>query len=381
MGLSIVSGFLLALSLSQCISAQDNHEWIAPTATDVRSPCPGLNTLANHGYLHRSGKNISIPDMLQAALDGFNVGPDTIIQAAKFGLLSGDDPTTLNLDALQLHNLVEHDASISRNDFAIGDNLHFNETVFSTLANANAGVDFYNATSAGQVMHDRLADSLARNPTTTNTRKEFELRIRESALYLSILGDPVTGVAPKKCVFEIRIPWRWRGPGETGAGCKEKGPKGPPPPPPNNAARPRADWESCPFWKGGARHCGDADRALRWVQRRKRVERLGHFQQWRVGSLVGKPRLYSEVAQPRDDDGINTTGDRLRAESCLRQVGIETVAMGIRVSGGLSFPGRGPGSLLARAREVAKARCGGELRIRNGDDLVRKRRCRRWGAR
>jgi hypothetical protein len=34
--------------------------------------------------------------------DGFNVGPDTIIQAAKFGLLSGDDPTTLNLDALQL---------------------------------------------------------------------------------------------------------------------------------------------------------------------------------------------------------------------------------------------------------------------------------------
>jgi hypothetical protein len=77
--------------------------------------------LANHGYLHRSGKNISIPDMLQAALgtrvsiltnvaafkqfcwaDGFNVGPDTIIQAAKFSLLSGDDPTTLNLDALQL---------------------------------------------------------------------------------------------------------------------------------------------------------------------------------------------------------------------------------------------------------------------------------------
>ncbi|KAJ7350889.1 hypothetical protein DFH08DRAFT_958503 [Mycena albidolilacea] len=109
--------------------------------------------------------------------DGFNVGSDTIIQAAKFGLLSGDDPITLNLDAL--HNLVEHDASISRNDFAIGDNLHFNETVFSTLANANPGVDFYNAMSVGQ---------------------EFELRIRESALYLSILGDPVTGVAPKNFV-------------------------------------------------------------------------------------------------------------------------------------------------------------------------------------
>ncbi|KAJ7350925.1 Peroxidase, family 2-domain-containing protein [Mycena albidolilacea] len=143
--------------------------------------------LANYGYLPQSGKNISIPDMLQVAL-------------AKFGLLSEDNPTALNLDALQPHNLVEHDTSISRNNFAIVDNLHFNETVFSTLANANPGVDFYNATSAGQVMHDRLTDSLAWNPTTTNTRKEFELRIRESALYLSILGDPVTGVAPKNSV-------------------------------------------------------------------------------------------------------------------------------------------------------------------------------------
>ncbi|KAJ6492201.1 Cloroperoxidase, partial [Mycena sanguinolenta] len=181
-------------------SVDSNHQWIAPTATDVRSPCPGLNTLANHGYLPRSGMNLSIPMMLQAALDGFNVGPDAIIQAAKFGLLSGDAPTTLNLDALQLHNLIEHDASISRQDFALGDNLHFNETIFSTLANANPGVDYYNATSAAQVQYDRLAISLATNPNITNTPKEFLLRARESALYLSIMGNPLTGVAPKKFV-------------------------------------------------------------------------------------------------------------------------------------------------------------------------------------
>ncbi|KAJ7493559.1 Cloroperoxidase, partial [Mycena latifolia] len=176
------------------------HKWIAPRATDVRSPCPGLNTLANHGYLPRSGKNITIPMILDAAVDGFNVGPDAILQAAKFGLLSGDDPITMNLDALRLHNLIEHDASISRNDFAVGDNLHFNETVFSTLANANPGVNYYNATSAGLVQRDRLANSVAINPNVTNTLKEFLLRSRESALYLSIMGDPLTAVAPKKFV-------------------------------------------------------------------------------------------------------------------------------------------------------------------------------------
>lgn len=26
-----------------------NHPYIAPGATDLRGPCPGLNTLANHG--------------------------------------------------------------------------------------------------------------------------------------------------------------------------------------------------------------------------------------------------------------------------------------------------------------------------------------------
>ncbi|KAJ7478662.1 Cloroperoxidase, partial [Mycena galericulata] len=177
-----------------------DHQWIAPTAADLRSPCPGLNTLANHGYLPRDGTNITIPMMLQAAIDGFNVGSDAIIQAAKFGLLSGDAPTTLNLNALALHNLIEHDASISRNDFALGDNLHFNETIFSTLVNANPGVDYYNATSAGQVQHDRLAISLATNPNITNTPKEFLLRTRESGLYLSIMGNPMTGVAPKEFV-------------------------------------------------------------------------------------------------------------------------------------------------------------------------------------
>ncbi|KAJ7921464.1 Cloroperoxidase [Mycena leptocephala] len=180
--------------------SNDDHRWIAPKATDVRSPCPGLNTLANHGYLPRHGKNISIPMILKAAMDAFNAAPDGIIQAAKVGLLSGDDPTTMNLDALRLHNLVEHDASISRNDDALGDNLHFNETIFANLANANPGVDYYNATSAAHVQDERLAISLRTNPNVTDTPKEVALRTRESALYLSVMGNALTGIAPKKFV-------------------------------------------------------------------------------------------------------------------------------------------------------------------------------------
>ncbi|KAJ6460551.1 Cloroperoxidase, partial [Mycena sanguinolenta] len=164
------------------------------------SPCPGLNTLANHGYLPRTGKNITIPMILDAASNAYNMDASPILPAAKFGLLSGDELVSLSLDALRLHGLIEHDASISRGNVAFGDNLAFNETLFTVLADANPGVDYYNAMSAGQVMHARLADSVARNPNVTSTPKELILRSGESAFYLSVMGDPLTGVAKKEFV-------------------------------------------------------------------------------------------------------------------------------------------------------------------------------------
>ncbi|KAJ7120741.1 Chloroperoxidase [Mycena crocata] len=192
------------------------HEFIAPKKGDVRGPCPGLNTLANHGYLPRNGKNFTPKQLLDAGIAGFNLDPAPIAVAAKFGILTKEDSATfdtMDLDKLSAHNIIEHDASISRNDFGdgTGDNTHFNETTFSTLANANSGKDTYDPVSAGQVQRDRLAHSLATNPLTLNTQKEFLLRSRESALYLSIFGDPLTGVASKKFVNiffrEERLPY------------------------------------------------------------------------------------------------------------------------------------------------------------------------------
>jgi hypothetical protein len=89
--------------------------------------------------------------------------------------------------------------SLSREDFSVtGDNFHFNETIFSTLLNSNPGVDYYNATSAGQVQKERLAIQEAKNPALINNVKDFKIRTRESSLYIVVMGDPLTGVAPKK---------------------------------------------------------------------------------------------------------------------------------------------------------------------------------------
>ena len=83
-------------------------------------------------------------------------------------------------------------------DWALGNNAIFNETIFTTLANANPGVDYYNTTSAGEVQRLRLLDSQATNSQLINTQRQFLIRSGESAFYLSVMGNILTGVAPKK---------------------------------------------------------------------------------------------------------------------------------------------------------------------------------------
>ena len=97
------------------------------------------------------------------------------------------------------HENIEHDASLSRNDFFFGDNYSFNETLFSTLVNvSDPNSDSYNATDAGRAQKARLEDSMAINPELINTSKEFVIRSREATLYLSAMGNVTTGVAKKE---------------------------------------------------------------------------------------------------------------------------------------------------------------------------------------
>lgn len=91
-----------------------------------RSPCPAINTLANHGFINRNGANVLTSD-LTAQLDanfnvqeGFSAGPART--ARNFGLFDTDDSgnEVLNLARLYEHNTIEHDCSFSREDFYTG---------------------------------------------------------------------------------------------------------------------------------------------------------------------------------------------------------------------------------------------------------------------
>lgn len=130
---------LTLFSFLTLASSQSFPAWTPPGPNDLRSPCPGLNSLANHGFLPHDGKGLTIPILIKGLQDGINVGPDFSTAIGAAGLLSvPNNPlaTSFTLKDIRKHNFpIEHDASLSRADFNLnnGDNWMFNQSIFDTV--------------------------------------------------------------------------------------------------------------------------------------------------------------------------------------------------------------------------------------------------------
>lgn len=152
-----------------------------------------LNALANHAYLPHNGQNITL-DNTKAALDsGLNIPPEfgALLHAAAVRTSpDGNVTNQFNLDHLGRHNILEHDASLSRQDAFFGNNLVFDPTVFSeTRGHWQETIDVPQAAAARM---SRIQTSNLTNPTFgfTNIGKQFS--VGESAAYLIVLGNKTT---------------------------------------------------------------------------------------------------------------------------------------------------------------------------------------------
>ncbi|GAB7347229.1 hypothetical protein MBLNU459_g3331t1 [Dothideomycetes sp. NU459] len=193
--------------------------WHPPQAGEVRSPCPGLNALANHDICPRSGKGYTIPILTSCLATGLNVGPDFALVVGTAGIGSNPNPELLyfDLDMLDHHDVfIEHDASLSRADASTGNDHAFNQTIFNTVLNYFAGDANATIPTASKAKFNRVTTEAARDPSFSYGPVQFVLSYGETALYLSTMGDPTTGSAPLdfvKVLFEDeRLPYAegWR---------------------------------------------------------------------------------------------------------------------------------------------------------------------------
>lgn len=75
---------------AQFVSTTGTHAWVAPGSGDDRGECPGLNALANHGYLPHNGR-ATIQQFIDATYDGVGMERDLGGFLALFGAVVDGD--------------------------------------------------------------------------------------------------------------------------------------------------------------------------------------------------------------------------------------------------------------------------------------------------
>ncbi|KAJ7869381.1 Chloroperoxidase [Mycena leptocephala] len=126
------------------------HPFIAPGPNDQRGPCPGMNTLANHGYIPRNGiatfEQITVAMVeafnLEINFGAFLVAANMLLRGNPFVnkiSIGGTSPLVPPLPGnigskvtggLSKHGGFEGDASITRADVHIGDNRNFQDILY-----------------------------------------------------------------------------------------------------------------------------------------------------------------------------------------------------------------------------------------------------------
>lgn len=123
-------------------SSSDNattspNGWHRPEPGEHRSPCPGLNALANNGYIPHDGR-VTSEHLVSAMKTHLGLSPriGKLLADAAIARLGKPGPLgqrILDLADLSLHGFIEHDASLTRRDAREGDQAEFIEPLFEQL--------------------------------------------------------------------------------------------------------------------------------------------------------------------------------------------------------------------------------------------------------
>jgi hypothetical protein len=171
-----------------------------------------VNSLANHGYIPRNGRNVTAQNLIDGFVNSVNIEPASTAPIAQIAVSTSStgNPNTFNLNDLGKHHVIEHDGSLSRNDIYFGDNLSFNQKIWAqTLAFFTSNQITVETASKARLA--RLAAAKKANPQFNLTASDAGNSVVETALYLTVYGNG-TGPATTKFVDvlfqEERIPFK-----------------------------------------------------------------------------------------------------------------------------------------------------------------------------
>ncbi|KAI0383421.1 Chloroperoxidase [Hypomontagnella monticulosa] len=175
--------------------------WAPQGPGDFRGPCPMMNTLANHGLLPHDGKGLTKAVVVGALKHGLNF--DEALGGVMFdqALVANPEPnaTYFTLDHLNRHNVLEHDASMSRSDAFLGNNHIFNQSIFDETR-AYWTDEILNPTMLTNGKLFRQIQSRATNPNYTFASRTEAFSLGEVSAPIIVFGDMNTGTVNRSFV-------------------------------------------------------------------------------------------------------------------------------------------------------------------------------------
>ncbi|KAF7305647.1 hypothetical protein HMN09_00818300 [Mycena chlorophos] len=191
-------------------------EFVAPKEGDSRCCCPALNAMANHGILPHDGRNISFEDMGDKIHAAFNFAPTFcrfVPQYAADMLKKDFHKDTLDLADLNLHNGIEHDASLTREDIKFDPHqdkphLPFIDALLASATGTDSGGNkVLTMRDIQRFSAQRRTDARANNPDFSLAGIHKGFSSANSSTLLTIFGGRVDDL--KAILREERIPYGW----------------------------------------------------------------------------------------------------------------------------------------------------------------------------
>jgi hypothetical protein len=160
-----------------------------------------MNALANHHIFPHDGKSITKEMAVKALTATINFDATVAGRFYDVALKANPDhfATSLDLDHLGQHGVIEHDVSLSRSDASFGNNHSFDHGTWNAVlesfgANKTADVQLSSTVRYSRLVAAKKAHHEA-NLDLNYGIKEMLFSYGETALYLSVLGDAEKGQA------------------------------------------------------------------------------------------------------------------------------------------------------------------------------------------
>ncbi|KAI5204441.1 Cloroperoxidase [Aureobasidium subglaciale] len=205
----------LALPQMNAQAAMTNNidAWHPAGPSDLRGPCPMMNTLANHGFIPHNGGNITRDNAIKGLRDGLNFDADLASLMWDEAIIANPEPnaTFFTLLDITFLNPSSSDANgfavtiltatiLSRMDAYYGNNHVFDPETFATSTRYWTDETL----TANMLTNSKLArmiESRAFNPNYTFTKNNENFSLGEVAAPFIAFGDTTAVTVPRDLVM------------------------------------------------------------------------------------------------------------------------------------------------------------------------------------